>query len=340
MAMSNIHDALSLVWAIVLAFGVLCYVLLDGFDLGAGILFLVERDRVDRDVIVNSIAPVWDGNETWLVFGGVGLYAVFPLVYAVVMPALYPILFAMILGLILRGVSFEFRFRATGAGQFWWDVAFCGGSIVAAFSQGLVLGGLLQGIHVENNAYAGGWWDWLTPFTVLCGIAVVVGYALLGACWIIWRSEGELQERHRIYAGWLALATLGLIVIVSLATPFLHPQYSRRWFSWPGILLTSPVPILVALIGLLFRHALRQKHHWTPLLCAELWFVLCFVGLGISLYPLMVPPSITIYEAAAPAASQLFLLVGTLVIIPIILVYNGYAYWIFRGKVQPGAHYH
>ncbi len=338
--MWDLHDALSLAWAGLLAFGVLAYVVLDGFDLGTGILFLMERDRNDREVMVNSIAPVWDGNETWLVFGGVGLYAMFPLAYSVVLPALYPIVVAMLLGLILRGVSFEFRFQASGAGQIWWDVAFCGGSLVAAFAQGLVLGGLLQGIHVENDVYAGGWWDWLTPFTVLCGVAVVIGYALLGACWLIWRTEGALQERSRVSAGRLAIATLALIVAVSLATPFLHPQYAARWFSWPGILLTSPVPVLVVAVGLLFRHGLRERHHWTPLLSAQLWFVLCFAGLGISLYPLMAPPGITIYQAAAPVLSQLFLIAGAVVIIPVILAYNAYAYWIFRGKVKPGMHYH
>lgn len=337
--MDDLHGTLSLVWAALLAFGVLAYVVLDGFDLGTGILFIVEHDELDRDIMVNSVAPVWDGNETWLVFGGAGLYAMFPLAYAVVLPALYPILIAMLLGLVLRGVSFEYRFK-TQRGRVWWDMALCGGSLVAAFAQGLVLGGLLQGIHVENNAYAGGWWDWLSPFTLLCGLAVVIGYALLGACWLIWRTDGELQQRNRILASRLAVATLALIAVVSLATPFLHPQYAERWFSWPGILLTSPVPLLVAAVATLFWHAQRNKHQWTPLVCAELWFVLCFAGLGISLYPLMVPPAITIYEAAAPTQSQVFLLVGAIVMVPIILAYNGYAYWIFRGKVRAGTTYH
>jgi cytochrome bd ubiquinol oxidase subunit II len=338
--MWTLHSVLSLAWAGLLAFGVLAYVLLDGFDLGMGILFLVEREGYDRDLMVNSVAPVWDGNETWLVFGGAGLYAMFPLAYSIILPALYPLVIAMLLGLILRGVSFEFRFRATGTGRTWWDIAFCGGSLVAAFAQGLVLGGLLQGIHVKNDVYAGGWWDWLTPFTVLCGIAVVIGYALLGACWLIWRTEGALQGRSRMHAGRLAIVTLALIVIVSLATPFLHPQYSERWFSWPGILLTSPVPVLVVLVGLLLRRGLTHQHQWTPLLCAQLWFALCFAGLGISLYPLMVPPAITIYQAAAPLLSQLFLIVGAVIIIPIILAYNAYAYWVFRGKIQHGTHYY
>ena len=339
---------LPLVWAGLIAFAVLAYVLLDGFDLGVGILFAVEHDDEDRDTMVNSIAPVWDGNETWLVLGGGGLFAVFPLAYAVILPALYPAIIAMLLALVFRGVGFEFRFRAASArGRFWWDMAFFAGSTIAAFCQGLTLGGLLQGIHVENRAYAGGWWDWLTGFTVLCGVAVVVGYALQGAGWLIWRTEGALQQRSRRHARMLAVAMLGLIGVVSLWTPMLNPTFSERWFGWPGIVLTSPVPILVALLAWAFWRGLSLRHHITPFLCAQAWFVLCYAGLGISLWPLIVPPArgsgqagITIWDAAAPPESQAFLLVGAVVLIPIILAYTGYAYWVFRGKVLPGMHYH
>jgi cytochrome bd ubiquinol oxidase subunit II len=338
MSLANLD--LALIWAGLLGFAVLAYVVLDGFDLGTGILFLAEKDPENRDVMVNSIAPVWDGNETWLVLGGGGLFAVFPLAYAVILPALYPVIIAMLLGLILRGVAFEFRFRATRHGRFWWDVAFCGGSTVAALCQGLALGGLLQGIKVVNNAYAGGWWDWLTGFTVLCGIAVVIGYALLGSCWLIWRTEGPLQERSRHYARILVVATLGLIVIVSLWTPMLNPRFAERWFGWPGILLTSPVPILVALTAWGFWRGLERQHDFAPLVCAQILFVLCYLGLGISFYPLIVPPSISIWDAAAPDSSMGFLLVGAVVMVPIILIYNSYSYWIFRGKIQAGMHYH
>jgi cytochrome bd ubiquinol oxidase subunit II len=332
---------LPVIWAGLIAFAVLAYVLLDGFDLGVGILFAAERRAEDRDVMVNTVAPVWDGNETWLILGGGGLFAVFPLAYAVILPALYPAVIAMLLALVFRGVGFEFRFRAaTARGRLWWDRAFQAGSTIAAFSQGLVLGGLLQGIRVEDRVYAGGWWDWLTGFTVLCGIAVVAGYALQGACWLIWRCEGPLQQRARQYARALAVGMLGLIVVVSLWTPMLDPAFSARWFGWPGILLTSPVPILVALVAWLFWHGLSRQHDVTPLLCAQAWFVLCYAGLGISLWPLIVPPDITIWDAAAPASSQEFLLVGAVVLIPLILGYTGYAYWVFRGKVRPGMHYH
>ena len=330
-----------MIWAGLIAFAVLAYVVLDGFDLGVGILFAAEHGDAERDVMVNSVAPVWDGNETWLVLGGGGLFAVFPLAYATILPALYPSMIGMLLALVFRGVAFEFRFRAeTRWGRRLWDLSFFGGSTLATFCQGLSLGGLLQGIRVENRAYAGGWWDWLTGFTVLCGVALVVGYALLGAAWLIWRTEGALQTRCYRYARVLGAATLGLIVVVSLWTPTLHERFAARWFGWPGILLTSPVPLLVALLAWRFWRGLGRREELSPFLCALGVFALCFAGLGISMFPLMVPPSITIWDAASPPDSQLFLLVGSLVLLPLILVYTGYAYWVFRGKVSEGAHYH
>jgi cytochrome d ubiquinol oxidase subunit II len=332
---------LPLVWAGLLGFAVLAYVVLDGFDLGTGILFAVERRPDDRAMMMNTIAPVWDGNETWLVLGGGGLFAVFPLAYATLMPALYPTIIGMLLALIFRGVAFEFRFRAaTGRGRAAWDFAFFAGSTMAAFAQGLTLGGVLQGVHVAGRAYAGGWWDWLTGFTILCGLSVVVGYALLGATWLIWRTEGALQQRCRRHARTLGAATLALIVVVSLWTPMLSPVFAQRWFGWPGILLTSPVPILVVLLAIGFWRGLSLQHHLTPFLCALGWFVLGYAGLGISLYPHIVPPDITIWQAAAPPESQAFMLVGAVVILPIILAYTAFAYYVFRGKVQHGEGYH
>ncbi|HUZ64570.1 MAG TPA: cytochrome d ubiquinol oxidase subunit II [Acetobacteraceae bacterium] len=332
---------LPLVWAGLIAFAVLAYVVLDGFDLGVGILFSVEHEDHDRDVMVNSIAPVWDGNETWLVLGGGGLFAVFPLAYATILPALYPAIIAMLLSLIFRGVAFEFRFKAeTPRGRWLWDLAFGLGSALAAFCQGLTLGGVLQGIKVVNGAYAGGWFDWLTGFTIFCGLAVVTGYALLGACWLVWRTEGDLQNRCRRHARALGAAMLGLIAVVSLWTPTLEPRFAHRWFHWPGILLTSPVPVLVVLLAWAFYRGLSLKHHVTPFLCVLGWFVLCYAGIGISLWPTIVPPDITIWQAAAPPASLAFLLVGAVVLVPIILAYTAFAYFVFRGKVKPGAHYH
>jgi cytochrome d ubiquinol oxidase subunit II len=332
---------LPLVWGGLIAFAVLAYVVLDGFDLGVGILFVVERDGPDRDVMVNTIAPVWDGNETWLILGGGGLLAVFPLAYAIILPALYPILIAMLLALVFRGVAFEFRFRATSPlGRATWDLAFCGGSTLAAFCQGLALGGMLQGIKVVNDAYAGGWWDWLDPFTVVCGIATVVGYAMLGTCWLVWRTEGERQRRARRRAGVLGAATLILIAVVSLWTPFLTGDYAARWFAFPSILFVAPVPLLVALLAWRFWLGLAREEHVAPFLCALGWFVLSFIGLGISVYPHIVPPSVTLWDAAAPPESQAFLLVGGIVLVPIILIYTAYAYHVFRGKVTADTGYH
>ncbi len=332
---------LPVVWAGLIGVAVLAYVLLDGFDLGVGILFGLEHQAEDRDVMVNTVAPVWDGNETWLILGGGGLFAVFPLAYSVIMTAHYPTIIAMLLALVFRGVAFEFRFRAaTRNGRFWWDVAFFLGSTLAAFAQGLTLGSLLQGVQVTGRSYSGGWWDWLSGFTVFCGVSLVVGYALLGATWLIWRTEGALQARCRSYARALGLITLTLIVAVSLWTPTLYPTFSHRWFGWPGILLTSPVPILMALLTYWFWRSLQRGGQVTPFLCAQGWFVLCYAGLGISIWPNLVPPSISIWDAAAPPASQAFLLVGAVVLIPIILAYTGFTYWTFRGKVGAGTHYH
>ena len=332
---------LTIIWAGVIAFAVLAYVLLDGFDLGVGILFAAEHEPEDRDVMVNSIAPIWDGNETWLVLGGGGLFAVFPLAYGVIMTAMYPTIIAMLLALVFRGVAFEFRFRATTRrGKRAWDYAFCLGSTLAAFCQGLTLGGLLQGIKVADRVYAGGWWDWLNGFTILCGIALVLGYALQGSAWLIWRTEGSLRARVQQLARILGPILLLLVVVVSLWTPSFDPRVMHRWFGWPGIVLTSPVPILVALVAWRFWRGLSRDEHLSPFLCAQALFVLCFAGLGISMYPMIVPPAMTVFDAAAPRSSQLFLIVGSAVLIPTILTYTGFAYWIFRGKVKHGIGYH
>ena len=333
---------LPVVWACISAFTILAYIVLDGFDLGIGILFAVEPAKADRDVMVNTVAPVWDGNETWLILGGAALYGVFPLAYATILPALYPPIIAMLLALIFRGVAFEFRFRALSRiGLQLWDLSFFGGSVMAGFCQGLILGALVQGIRVVDGAYAGGWWDWLTPFSLLCGLAVVIGYALLGACYLVWRTEGPMQARLRRQARLLGAATLAAIVIVSLWTPLLHEQYLRHWLVWPQVILVSPVPVLVAVLAVLFWRSLADEgRHLTPLLCALGWFFLSFTGLGISGWPYIVPPGITIWDAASPPSSQIFLLVGASVLIPTILAYTGYAYWVFRGKIGTESHYH
>jgi cytochrome bd ubiquinol oxidase subunit II len=332
---------LPFIWAGLIAFAVLAYVIFDGFDLGVGILFTAIHDEPDRDTMMNSVAPVWDGNETWLVLGGGGLFAVFPLAYAIIMPALYAPLTLMLLALVFRGVAFEFRWRTKRPDQRnWWDWGFAGGSLAATFAQGIALGALVQGIPVANRAYAGGWWDWLTPFSLLTGIALVVGYALLGATWLVMKTTGELQARAYQLAWWAAAGTVALIGAVSLWTPFLEYQYAHRWFAWPAILYSAPVPLLVLGCAALLARGLTRRWEVVPFAASIGLFVLSYIGLGISFYPYIVPTSVTIWEAAAPDSSLRFLLVGAVILIPIILAYTAYAYWVFRGKVDPEGGYH
>jgi len=330
---------LPFIWAALIAIAVLAYVLLDGFDLGVGILFLSYKRGEERDIAMNSVAPVWDGNETWLVLGGGGLFAVFPLAYAVVMPALYAPIIAMLLALVFRGVAFEYRWR-TKRGRFLWDWSFAVGSIIAAFAQGIALGALVQGIAVDGRAYAGGWWDWLTPFSVLTGVALVVGYSLLGATWLVLKTEGDIQQQARDYAVRAGVALLVLIGIVSLITPYLNPAYLERWFAWPTAAFSVIVPALVLGCAYLLFTGLNRGYDLQPFLASLGIFLLCYIGIGISFYPYMVPPSLTIWQVAAPDESLMFLLVGALILLPLIIAYTAYAYWVFRGKVRPGEGYH
>ncbi|MGL4487902.1 MAG: cytochrome d ubiquinol oxidase subunit II [Rhizobiaceae bacterium] len=327
------------IWAGLIAFAVLAYVILDGFDLGIGILFPFFKGEKERDVMMNTVAPVWDGNETWLVLGGGGLLAVFPLAYAIIMPALYAPIIAMLLALVFRGVAFEFRWKTKRA-KWVWDLAFAGGSIVATFAQGIALGALVQGINVAHRAYSGGWWDWLTPFSLMTGVALLFGYGLLGACWLIYKTEGPLQEKAFEAAKLTGIATLVLIGIVSIWTPFLNPIFMERWLTFPQIIYTSPVPLLVAASAYMLFTGIQKRRDLQPFLSALAFFVLSYIGLGISFYPYMVPHSVTIWEAAGPDNSLKFLLVGTLFLVPLILAYTAWSYWVFRGKVTEEGGYH
>ena len=255
------------------------------------------------------------------------------------LPALYAPITAMLLGLVFRGVAFEFRWR-TKRGQFLWDWAFAGGSLLAAFAQGVALGAVVQGIPVSGRAYAGGWWDWLSPFSLLTGVALIVGYGLLGSTWLIMKTVGDVQKRAYRFAWITAIGTLGLIGVVSLITPFLNPLFMQRWFAWPAILYSAPVPILVALAALVLFLGLRRRRHASPFFAAMALFVLSYIGLGISFYPYIVPPSVTIWAAAAPDISLKFLLVGAVIMMPLILGYTALSYWVFRGKIDPQAGYH
>ncbi|MDH4442743.1 MAG: cytochrome d ubiquinol oxidase subunit II [Rhizobium sp.] len=330
---------LPFIWAGIIAFAVLAYVILDGFDLGVGILFPFFPEKHDKDLMMNSVAPVWDGNETWLVLGGGGLLAVFPLAYATILPALYAPLIIMLLGLIFRGVAFEYRWRTKRA-EYLWNWAFAGGSMVATFFQGVALGALVQGIPVTDRAYSGGWWDWLTPFSIATGFALLIGYGLLGATWLVMKTTGHLAERAKFFAFRLAFATVAAMGVFSLWTPWLEPAYLDRWFGYPTIVFSFIVPVLVLGCLWLIVSGLRNGQDTRPFFAALALFVLGYAGIGISFYPYIVPTSLTIWEAAAPDSSLSFLLYGAVVLVPMILCYTAYAYWVFRGKLNPDEGYH
>jgi cytochrome d ubiquinol oxidase subunit II len=299
----------------------------------------MARGRDERGLMMNTVAPVWDGNETWLVLGGGGLLAVFPMAYGIVLSALYMPVTLMLLALVFRGVAFEFRWR-TERWKRVWDAGFFWGSLVAALMQGVALGAVVQGIAVEGREYAGGWWDWLTPFSAMCGAAVATGYALLGVLWLNLKLGGEIQARVRSLALPLAVASLGFIGLVSLWTPFLNPAYYQRWFAWPTMGFSLLVPALLALAFWRIVAGLRAGRELGPFVAALAMFVLAILGIGISFYPDLLPPHVTIADAAAPEASLAFTLVGAAVLLPVILAYTGYAYWVFRGKLDPDEGYH
>ena len=323
---------LPLIWGGIIAIAILLYVLLDGFDLGIGILFPFAPTEGCRDVMMNSIAPFWDGNETWLVLGGGGLLAAFPLAYAIIMPAFYVPIILMLLGLIFRGVAFEFRFKAEGRSRRLWDYSFHFGSLVAAFMQGMILGGFVQGITVEGRHFAGGSFDWLTAFSVMTGIALVFAYALLGSTWLVMKTQAQTQTWARHTASYV-LAFVGLfLALVSITMPFLNQDIRELWFSVPNIFLFLPIPILTLLIFLRLWWNLSTGREYSPFLLSLAIFIMAYIGLGVSLWPWIVPFHFTLIEAAAAPESQSFMLIGTAIMLPIILAYTAYCYYVFRGK--------
>lgn len=323
---------LPLAFAGIIGFSVFMYVLMDGFDLGVGILFPTAPSNRDRDVMMNTVAPIWDGNETWLVLGGAGLFGAFPLAYGVLLSGLYIPLLVMLIALVFRGVAFEFRFKAANS-RFLWDISFASGSIIATFAQGVALGAFIEGFYVENNAYAGGTFDWLTPFSILTGVALVPGYALLGATWLIMKTEGTLQEWAYEVANRQLLGVCFFMVAVSIGTPFLDTGIAERWFSWPNLAFLLPVPAAVAISALALYKGLRKRAEVSPFILSMFLFWLGYSGLAISVWPNIIPPDISIWEAASPPATQAFMIWGFVFLIPVILAYTFYSYWVFRGKV-------
>lgn len=335
----TLATALPVIWYFIIGFAVLMYVLLDGFVLGIGILTPFADDEHQRDHMMNTAAPIWDGNETWLVMGGAGLMAAFPKAYAIVLSSLYlPVLF-MLIALIFRGVAFEFRFKAA-RWRALWGVAFAVGSIGAAFMQGLILGALVEGMpltggkYIHDPAFA-----WFSPFSVLTGVAIVFGYALLGATWLILKTEGRVQRIASDLTRPLMLAVIAFMLLVSTWLPFLDSNLMVRWFTWPRFLYLSPVPILAVTNAVALWFAVIRNHEVAPFVLSLCFFVLGFVGLVAGMWPNIVPPTLTIWQAASPVASQGFVLVGVVIMIPAVLAYTVYSYRVFRGKVQAGDGY-
>jgi cytochrome bd ubiquinol oxidase subunit II len=330
---------LPLVSAAFIALAVAMYVVLDGFDLGVGILFPYFPSETERDQLMNSVAPFWDGNETWLVLGGTLLFVAFPIAYAVILPALYVPVIVMLLALVFRGVAFEFRWIAKPRHDRW-DLAFAAGSTVAAFCQGLILGGLLEGIRVTGSRFSGGAFDWLTPFSIMCGCALTCGYAAIGACWLVMKTAGDAEQRARRHARPLLVLLLLFIVLVSVWSPLEFARVAHRWFSWPNLLYLSPVPLLTALLALSCWRGLAGRHPQIAFYSAVGLFLIAFAGLMISTLPYLVPPNLTLWQAAASPGTQVFILSGMAVMVPVILGYTVFVYRTFRGKVRPGEGYH
>jgi len=327
------------IWAAIIALGLFMYVALDGFDLGVGLIFPFFPDDGERDIMISSISPVWDGNETWLVLGGAALFAVFPEVYSIVLSALYLPVVTMLVCLIFRGVSFEIREKASRTKNLW-NLAFIAGSAGTAFFQGVILGAYLQGIPVADGVFAGPSFFWLTPFSLLTGFGLMATYALLGSCWLAMKTDGNLQHRLHSLIRPLTVVLLVFMVVVSIWTPLTNAQIAARWFNSGLLYRLLPVPFLVVISALFMFRAVRRRYDTAPFLLALLLVLLGYAGLLVSIWPYAVPNVITLEEAAAPRSSQLFTLVGAVIILPIILAYTTVGYRVFRGKTSPGAKYH
>jgi cytochrome d ubiquinol oxidase subunit II len=328
---------LALVWAFIIGFGIIMYVMMDGFDLGVGILFPFAPSEQDRDTMMNSVAPVWDGNETWLVLGGAGLLAAFPLVYSILLPALYIGVFLMLAGLIFRGVAFEFRFKAHRS-RYLWNWAFAGGSTVAAFAQGVVVGSYIQGYETANRVYVGGPLDWLTPFTIMTGLGLIAGYALLGSTWLIMKTEGPLQKWAYKISLPLLVTVLAVFGIIGVWTPFVDDMVRSRWFD--NLTVIWILPFLTLLFAFKIFRSVRDRLEGMPFVATIGLFVTTYLGLIVSRWPYVVPPNYTLWDAASAYNSQMFLLIGLLVAVPFVLAYTAWTYWVFRGKVRAGEVYH
>lgn len=325
---------LPLIWGILIATAVFVYVFLDGFDLGVGILFPFAPSDKCRSRMMNSIAPFWDGNETWLVLGGGGLFAAFPVAYSIIMPALYIPVIAMLLGLIFRGVAFEFRFKSSEKNRWVWDTSFHFGSLIAALMQGIILGNFVQGFDVTGRAFSGGPLDWANGFSLLTGIALVFGYALLGATWLIMKTEDKTQNWARMAAKYNLVFVAAFMAIISICMPFIDPRIFDIWFSVPNIFLLAPLPLATLACVIIIAKDLNTAREYRPFLLSVTLFLLGYLGLAVGMYPWVVPFEFTIWQAAAASTSQSLLLVGTVIFLPLVLGYTAFCFYTFHGKAS------
>ncbi|HEY1095863.1 MAG TPA: cytochrome d ubiquinol oxidase subunit II [Alphaproteobacteria bacterium] len=329
---------LPLIWSGIVAIAVFLYVLLDGFDLGVGMLFPFAPTHECRDKMMNSVAPFWDGNETWLVMGGGGLLIAFPTAFAIIMPAIYIPLIVMLIALIFRGVAFEFRYKADRS-RFVWDTAFHFGSLIATFMQGIILGTFVQGIPVTDQKFSGGAVDWLEAFPLFCGVALVVGYSLIGATWLVKKTDGETKAWAQKCALYLLPIIMVLFALVSLWVPFLDDAIAQRWFAGHNMLYLAPLPLVSLFIAYKIYRGLKADYDYQPFFLTMGLFLCAYLGLAISLWPYIVPRSVTIWDAASPGETLSLLLVGTVIVLPVVLLYTLYVYWVFRGKVDAKGYY-
>jgi cytochrome d ubiquinol oxidase subunit II len=329
---------LIIIWSCLLALAIILYIVLDGFSLGIALLFPTTRDEKERDILVDSIAPVWDANQTWLVFAGGALFVAFPMIYGVLFSGLYIPLLTFIFGLIFRGVTFEFRANATQKGP--WNKAFFLGSLFAVIAQGLTLGGILSGMKVAGGHFAGSPFDWLNPFSMMLSLALIAGYILLGSTYLIIKTTGAIQERAYRYAFWAAMTVLGFQILVTLWTPFYYPLALKNWFSPPRIyfIWTFPLLGLVAFYGLI--KSLKARRDIMPFFSSVIFYLAGYLGLIASIYPYAIPPSITFQEAAAQQETLRFTLWGVTIVLPFVLGYMVYSYMVFRGKVEKADQYY
>lgn len=323
--------SLSYIWAAILVFGIMMYIIFDGFDLGVGILFPMLRNAEEQEIALSTILPVWDGNETWLVFGGALLYGAFPIVYSTLLPVLYAPLMIMLFSLVFRGVSFEFHFKAKRSRPFW-NLCLYIGSFTAAFMQGVILGTFFQGFPQGLSSLAFDPYQWLTPFSFFTGLGVIVGYAYLGSAWLIGKTLGDLQKRMFSVALVLLITLAVFLVIGSVWASSLIPSLVDKWLEISKYWFIS-LPLIAVLAFSIALVALKRRYEHTPFYCGIILFITTYLGFILSLHPYIIPRVLTIEQAASDASTLKFILVGVVILLPVLLFYTGYSYYVFKGKV-------